>query len=307
LEQQAQNGSGLGGRIRNGNQRSLKQLLKSSSGRAIRACSHLVPKAVLFQSFLVIRRIEARLRRAGSPRALRKAVDHVFYSLRPDLVKARMGKFDFYVRLNDPFHYDLILHLHEPDVGEWLSKELRQGMTVVDVGANVGSYTLLIAEKVGREGRVIALEADPDTAAILSKNMEVNGLTWVEVVQGAAYKTCGEIRLGRALASTGYSGLYYEKAVEWIQVPALTLDSLAERLALGRIDLVKIDVEGAEIDVLEGMKGLLSKQRPTLLVELHPHLVPESSGVPAGLERAMYSVEFLDEEHIVARPRAPVH
>jgi FkbM family methyltransferase len=307
VKQQVEAGSGSDGRSPSGSQRSLKHLLKSSSGRAIRAASRLVPKRVLFQFCLVIRRIDACLRRAGSPRALGKAVDHAIYSLRQELVKVRIGKFDSYIRLNDPFHYDLVLGLHEPAVGEWLSRNLRKGMTVVDVGANVGSYTLLIGEMVGREGRVFALEADPETATTLRKNVELNGQTWVEVIEGAAYKTCGEIQLGRAMASTGYSGLYYEKALEWIRVPALTLDSLVERIGLGRIDLVKIDVEGAENDVLEGMKLLLGKYRPTLLIELHPHLVPETTQVPARLEAAGYSVELLDKEHIVARPQAPVH
>ncbi len=283
--------------------RSAKRFLKSLSGAAVRGFSYALPARFLFRSFLLARRFELRLRKAGSPRPLQKAVDHIFYSLRPALVRTTFRGRIFYVRLNDPFHYDLLLEDHEPAVTDWLARNLKPGMTIFDVGANIGSYALFLAGLVGEQGRVVALEADPDVARILEANVQANGLKAILPIQAAAFRESGEILLGRARASTGYSGLYYSQAAEWISVPACTLDALGEKLGLKRLDFVKIDVEGAECDVLEGMTSLLRTHRPVLLIELHPDSVPQVREIPGRLRAEGYSVEALTPTHVVAHPR----
>lgn len=282
---------------------SVKKLLKRASAVLIRSLSFFVPSQVLFRSLLVVRRTEdAFHRRWGLPISFQKWIDHLYYSLRPSIVQTTFGQAVFYVRLNDPFHYDLVLGKHEPAIHKWLTKNVSRGMTVIDVGSNIGSYTLDIAALVGTEGVVIAVEADPATAMILKKNIQANCVPQVQVIEGAAYRTNGHARLGRAAASTGYTGLYYGKAAEWLEVPAFTLDSVVRRLGLQNLDMVKIDVEGAELDVVAGMTELLQTKRPTILIELHPAAVPAVSNLPSQLRQAGYRVEMLTRDHLIASP-----
>jgi len=281
--------------------RGFKAAIKALSGAVIRGASHLCPANLLFRILLPVRRLEIRLRKMGSPLALQKGMDHLYYSLRPALVRTAFRGWILHVRLNDPFHYDLILENHEPGVAEWLAQNVKPGMTIFDIGANIGSYTLFLAGLVREQGRVIAVEADPDVARILETNIQSNALRTVRPIHAAAYRECGEIQLGRAQASTGYSGLYYSKASEWIAVPAYSLDVLTEKLGLSKVDFVKVDVEGAECDVLAGMDSLLRNHHPLLLIELHPATMPQALEIPERLRTYGYSVEFLTSTHVTAR------
>ena len=86
------------------------------------------------------------------------------------------------------------------EVLQWMDTELKEGMTFLDIGANVGYYTLLGARLVAKSGKVIALEPDPDpsVATILRTNFKLNSLERVRVVQGAACATRGIVRFGRS-------------------------------------------------------------------------------------------------------------
>lgn len=275
--------------------------MKALSGAVIRGASYVFRANLLFRTLLPVRRFEMRLRKIGSPQALQKGMDHLYYSLRPALVRTAFRGWIFHVRLNDPFHYDLLLENHEPQIAEWLAQNVKSGMVIFDVGANIGSYALFLAGLAGEQGRIFAIEADPEVARILETNIRSNVLTTVRPIQAAAYRECGEIRLGRAQASTGYSGLYYSQASEWVAVPAYSLDVLTEKLGLGKVDFVKIDVEGAECDVLAGMDNLLRNHHPLLLIELHPATVPQALEIPERLRTYGHSVEFLTSTHITAR------
>jgi FkbM family methyltransferase len=263
----------------------------------------LVPGSVLFSCVLAARKVDNFFRRRGSPPVLRRAADHFVYSLRPALVETRLDGLRFQVRVNDPFHYDAVLGGHETRIEEWLDRNVKPGMVVFDVGANNGSYTLRLARLVGSGGRVIAFEPDPDIAALLAHNIESNSFSQATVVRGAAYRESGTIRLGRAVASSSYSGLYYDKASEWIDVSAYTLDSVAQSQGLERLDLVKIDAEGAEDDVVIGMSALLQTLRPAILVELHDWHGAPTQQLPAKLRSLGYDVEMLSETHALAKPR----
>ncbi len=281
----------------------MKGVVKSGSGATIKALSYLLPTGFLFSSFLLLRRFDLRLKRSAAPTAVLKAVDHLFYSLRPAAVETHLGDAKFFIRLNDPCHYDQLLGLHEPAVVEWLSTHVKSGMTVFDVGANIGFYTLLTARLVGALGRVVAVEADPGVVAILRQNIRFNALRNVHIVDGAAYRADCQVKLGRAVASSWYTGLYYGKAAEWIEVPAHTLDSVVRQLALQRVDIVKIDVEGAEGEVLQGMDRILREDRPRLLVEVHRfHAAGDVHPAIQHLKKAGYSVRYLTQDHVVADP-----
>ena len=139
------------------------------------------------------------------------------------------------------------------------------GMCVVDVGANIGYYLLMLERFVGKRGRVICVEPSPDNVLELRRNIEANGFQNVvlhEVAVGAARGRVGlrgGINSGIAAAADG----------GW-EVPLEPLDALVN----GPVDLVKIDVEGYEGQVLDGSADLIRRDRPVLFLEVHPHLLP---------------------------------
>jgi FkbM family methyltransferase len=284
-------------------------MLKSLSEHLIRYGSSVFPAGFLFRVCLLLRRLRHKAAGAGLPEFFCKALDHLMINLRPAKVPARVRwggeEGQLYVLLNDPPHYDFVLGIYEPAIVDWLCRNLKPGMTMLDIGANVGYYTVLAARLVGKQGRILAVEGDPEVAEIAKRNLLLNGLENVQVVSGVATTACGVAKFGRSSVS-GWGGLHYDRATEWIEVPAYTVDSLASRLGLARVDVVKIDAEGAEAEVLAGMGQLIRSQQPLLLVEIH---APDQSGQnPAllTLQKNGYVIQPLDEPagtaHVLAVP-----
>lgn len=150
---------------------------------------------------------------------------------------------------------------------------LAPGATVVDVGASIGLYTLLASQVIGPNGRVVALEPDPRAYAQLCANIATNGSTNVMPLRLAA-ATRYESRtlyLGDQSTVTGlHHGGHPERTISEEQIHCLPVDMLAANMMC--VNVVKIDVEGAELQVLDGMT-LMFSQRWTglkLFVEVHP-------------------------------------
>ena len=219
-----------------------------------------------------IRRMRLALPAKASLVPICRTLDFLCCSLAPKWVLRRVpcgtGFCMFWLRVNDPSHYDLARGSYEPTIIAWLNENTQLGDTFLDIGANVGYYAVLAAKLVGPAGLVVAVEADPNIAQILTKNLEANHLSNARVVSGAATDFAGTVRLGRAPAS-GWTGLYYGNPDEWIEVPAFTVDGLFRSLGLNQINAAKLDVEGAEACVLDGMTDILTKFTPRLLIEVH--------------------------------------
>lgn len=165
-------------------------------------------------------------------------------------------------------------HCHETPEARWVRRLLRPGDHVLDVGANVGFFTLLAANRVGPAGRVLAFEPVPHNIAVLERNLALNGVTCVEVRPAAAGDHDGEISIGLDHPDpneTGVSGHYTQGGSrDAITVPVITVDGTLPADA-PRLRLAKIDVEGAEPRVLAGMERTLHEHSPdALLMELNP-------------------------------------
>ncbi len=149
------------------------------------------------------------------------------------------------------------------------------GTCAFDVGANVGLFTVAMSRAVGRTGRVIAVEPVADTVLALNKNLERNGCTNVEVVQGAASAAPGDIPLtltdDPALHTAGGQLIRAHSVVQVISVKAYTLDELWIRAGRPPVSIAKIDVEGGESDVLLGSVEMITQCRPSLIVEVNDH------------------------------------
>lgn len=163
---------------------------------------------------------------------------------------------------------------YEPNEFYALDKILRQGMTFIDAGANIGLYTLFASKKVGEQGIVVAIEPSGREFHRLKMNVEMNALSNVRLLQ-VAVSNCPR-RASLLVAAEEHSGhntlgnFGYESVVpqseEWVRVERL--DDIAKQESLGRIDVIKMDIEGAELFALQGAAETLAQFHPIVLLEL---------------------------------------
>jgi FkbM family methyltransferase len=173
------------------------------------------------------------------------------------------------------------LGTYEPELQAALCEFLKPGMTVYDVGANIGYVTMMLAHHAGADGRVFAFEALPDNVERIQKNISLNNLSNVTVVSGAVLDKAGSVTfyvhdsvgMGKAAGSAGRREEHYKAE---ITVPGLSLDDFVYGQGNPVPDAVKMDIEGGEVLALPGMKRILVERHPLMLLELHG---PESEKV----------------------------
>lgn len=156
---------------------------------------------------------------------------------------------------------------------------LKPGMTFVDVGAHVGQYSLLGSGLVGLEGTVHSFEPEPETFDLLQHNVLINGLHNVHPIRCALGESLKEVELYVARPDNiGQTSLRQPNNFSGVKVrvQCQTLDSYAGEHGIDRINLIKIDVEGAELDVLMGARGVLSRNpKPHIIVEFWEEFLQE--------------------------------
>jgi FkbM family methyltransferase len=173
-----------------------------------------------------------------------------------------------------------------------LDTMVKPGDTVVDVGANIGYNTLYAAHRVGAAGRVYAIEPAQDNLSVLYANLFANRLRNVIVLPYAAgslsevksFFLRGDISAVNSL----FKDNFYAAITQTVEVLARPLDDLIP----GTPTLVKIDVEGGEIEVLQGMSRLLNSQSLRLIVEWHPTLQQAAGHSPDALPRYLINLGF---------------
>jgi FkbM family methyltransferase len=181
----------------------------------------------------------------------------------------------------------------EISVQEALRRLLGPGDVLFDVGANIGFFSLVGSRLVGSEGRVVAFEPVAENVAAIHANAELNGLANITVMECAAGATRGRERLLR-VEDLSWSHLEsrgpHPGTIDSVEVDVVPIDELVRSGELPPPTAVKIDVEGSEIDVLEGMAETIERHRPAIVCELH-----ETAALFADLmERHGYAVENLE-------------
>jgi FkbM family methyltransferase len=152
---------------------------------------------------------------------------------------------------------------------ELFKKQVKKGMTVLDIGAHIGYYTLLAANLVGENGRVFAFEPHPHNFAMLEKNVGINGYKNVVLVQKAVSNQSGHIKLFLSEYGTLHS-LSNQVGKKSIVVEAVTLDEFLGKDC--QVDVVKVDIEGAEMLALLGADRLI---RTNGNLKIFTEFVPE--------------------------------
>ena len=178
---------------------------------------------------------------------------------------------------------------YEPELREIFRAVLTAGGVAVDVGANVGWHTLLMARLVGESGRVLAAEANPSVRARLHEHLSMNSLRHVEVIPYAIADDEGTVPFhapeaddlgagdGHMISASGAD----DRRI--IPVEMRTLDTVCAAAKITRLDLIKIDVEGFEWPVLKGAEETVAKFRPHIVFEYIDEYAHRGGGTPEAL------------------------
>jgi FkbM family methyltransferase len=181
---------------------------------------------------------------------------------------------------------------------DFLKKSLQPGMVYVDVGANIGSHAINAARIVGEKGRVFAFEADPETHRILAKNIELNRLSNIILTQTCVSDNSGSVTFYKHKDSAK-SSIVDRGEKTSVVLPADRLDSLIPSDI--KIDILKIDVEGAELNVLRGAQKIFAERPPSIvIIEVFDvrNNTDKSQGIREILEACGYTFYLFDGHNL---------
>jgi FkbM family methyltransferase len=181
--------------------------------------------------------------------------------------------FKLYLEFTDDPIEIYYLGIYEPEETRMIKSIVKEGMTVIDIGANIGYFSMLMANLVGPRGKVYSFEPNPKMFRRLQKNIEINTNLSGQI-------TINQVAIGEKEGkanffcpppgSEGLGGLKDTKRISIdnvINVDVITLDKFIDDKNVQKLDFIKLDVEGGEFDVLKGAKGILNKYHPTILFE----------------------------------------
>lgn len=185
----------------------------------------------------------------------------------------------------------------------FLRSVLKPGSVCLDVGAQMGYLSLAMATAADRRTVVHSFEPESNNAARLRENVALNSLSNITLHQTAVSTVDGSLKLylSNDRNAGTHSTVFIESNVssEFVEIPSITLESFAREKRLSSIDLIKIDVEGAEIDVINGALTVLKQHKPLVIMELSDHLQQARGQTCAEFKEFMasygYSAYFINE------------
>ncbi len=199
-----------------------------------------------------------------------------------NLFLKKLDRFSIYVRDSDAAVGRAVKSgSYEPHVTKVFQDRLKPGMHVLDIGANIGFFTMLSAALVGSSGSVMAIEPNPENAKLVELSRRANGFENVTIVQAGAGRELGLLVLNTAY-SNGTTSTLSDDAAELADattVPCLRIDDIVP--ADKQIGFIKIDIEGAEYNALLGASGLIRRCHPVIVSEFSPGLMKGISGIDA--------------------------
>ena len=208
--------------------------------------------------------------------------------------------FDHYlgdIRVNVDTHFTVEKYMwtgcYDAGLTTLLRRHVRPGHVCIDVGANAGPITLLLARQVGDDGRVVAVEAAPPTYRRLLANLSLNPMLSgrVKALNIGAGRESGTLYWNEESDNPG-NGWLGTSGTESVRI--VTLDSIVHDNALDRLDFIKIDVEGMEYDVFLGARGSLQRFQPMVFFETLARF--KNSGGKGNFDRIAQLLSELDYE-----------
>lgn len=188
--------------------------------------------------------------------------------------------------------YVYLTGVYEPPTAHVISTMLSPGDTFIDVGANSGFFTLLASSQVGPTGRVLSFEPLPSMRSRIKENLSLNGMENVTLYGVALSNTVGEVNFYEG--PQGHKGISsmrpISEASTILQVPTIPLDDLADKVQ--SVKLIKIDVEGAEQLVIQGMANLIAQHHPNLIIEITDQYLKPFGHNAQGLSDSLCSLGY---------------
>jgi FkbM family methyltransferase len=227
------------------------------------------PVQAVVQAFLESQEHTRRVRRDGAPES--------------GLTLTQKDGFALYTDDNDlAVGRHVAGGVYEPEIAAQLQAHLRPGMTMLDVGANIGLFTMLGASLVGLAGHVTAVEPNPANIRMIEASRRANGFAHVTIAACAVGQAIDVLELQSTYSNgmTSVPGGELASLFEARLVPALPL---ARLLPQRRIDVIKIDCEGAEHTALSSIQDRLRRDRPVIVSEFNPRLLLPNSGVSGAI------------------------
>ncbi|MEM2703353.1 MAG: FkbM family methyltransferase [Candidatus Bathyarchaeia archaeon] len=182
----------------------------------------------------------------------------------PILTNVKLKIYGVYFVAVDLESFEVLLPSHEPWLWKYL--KLREGDVFIDAGAHIGKYTLLAAKITGNSGMVVSIEPHPKNFDAIAESVKLNMFKNVILVNAALWSEETTLRLYEGNVAERHS--LVKPSEKYIIVRTRSLDSIIEELNPIKIDWVKIDVVGSELEVLKGMNVVLSNYKPRLVAEV---------------------------------------
>jgi len=173
---------------------------------------------------------------------------------------------------------------------------IKKGMNVVDVGSQMGMYTILAAEKVGESGRIITIEPEPENYKQLLKNIKLNDFRNVIPLNIALTDHEGFEKLYISSSPGSHSLIFHEDKNSYISIPTTTIDKLIEELNIKKIDIIKIDAEGAEIPILKGAEKTLKANPNIKLIIAAEHYPLQAKEVCSFLNKKGFKTKIFKND-----------
>ena len=179
---------------------------------------------------------------------------------------------------------------------QFIARLIQPGMHVADVGANFGYYSLLMADLIGPQGRLLAVEPNPPVVAMLTSTIDLNGYGGrTKIVAAAAGASEGEgclmVPAGEPKNAALVNGVAAGDDSGLVAVPIHSLDTLLADFP--RVDFLKIDAEGAEEDIILGLAGTIARCKPRIILEFNPGRCRDASGLLTQLRTSYPSLQVL--------------
>jgi len=226
--------------------------------------------------------------------------------LADDFVKRATGNNRFIeihglkIKKNRTARLTILTGENEPSTTSIVEKEVKTGMTVLDLGANFGWFSLICSKIIGESGHVYAFEPDPHLIETLKDNLKLNNMKNVSVIPFAVSNKSDKARLSLNDSYPTRNRLESKTLFEnTIDVKTISMDEFCEQNNL-KVDFIKMDIEGSEVKAVEGMKKIiLENQNIKMILEFNPKAISDVGSSPedlvAFLEQYDLTFEIIDE------------
>jgi FkbM family methyltransferase len=178
---------------------------------------------------------------------------------------------------------------HEAGEVKFLESIAKEGMHVIDIGANIGITTVAIAKRIRRGGKLYSFEPVPEYFNILKDNVSSNGLENVKVYELAVTDQVGRVYFYQKELS---SGIVFEEGAKKFEVPTTTIDRFLNEEKIEKIDLINMDCEGSELLVLRGAKETLRKNKVKIFCEIHHDFLKQLGQSVEDIVQYLQGLEF---------------